>query len=155
VGDARFAFTNVSYGYQVSTGNFGRANAKVHNMMPLAADQGPVSAAAIGSKTPSPKDFLDATITDNNSANLPPDDWRPLNSPNHGGYWDGEGQNVVYEDAKVEWKARPRSGVLEDNIYTAWENAIGKELWHRAAGISPMDNGQQTPQSDTDTLVYP
>ena len=52
VGDLLYA--NVSYGYQVSKGNYGRANAKVHNMMPLAADQGPFGAFMEASKTPDP-----------------------------------------------------------------------------------------------------
>ena len=159
--EGELSYSNVSYSYQVGVGQLGEPNNKSHNVMPLLADQGPFGAFRLGGKTPDPAtpqpgmDGWPGLAGINRDA--APDDWRPLNSPNHGGFWDGEGQYVAYRDAKVQFKARPRSGVLEDNIYTAWApGSGGLEYEDRMKGQSPtLAPAILYPEGDTDTLLWP
>ena len=43
---------------------------------------------------------------------------KPLNSPNHGGRNDGQGQSVARGDGSVQFKKTPLAGVDADNIYS-------------------------------------
>jgi hypothetical protein len=106
------------------------------------ADKGPYSAALeAGKKHPGPP-----TATSAGS----PDDWTPWNSPNHG----GEGQNVMYNDAHVDFVGTPLAGWKKDNIYTRWSRADADQ--HELARIQGTPpTGIETPWSDTDSLIYP
>ena len=147
-----------SYGLQIPFGTYGAANSDRHQEMGMAADKGPYGASlegnyqAILSAGPPTVGLADS-----------PDDWRPWNSLNHGGFEDGEGQNVLYADAHVEWHFKPTAGVAWDNIYTAWSNLAGAEN-DRVQGELPSNSGGDdpdaaisyvTPLSNTDSLIYP
>jgi len=96
-----------------------------------------------------------ATGPDPTSVDSAPEIWAKWNSPNHGGMFVGEGQNVLYADAHVEWMNKPCSGAAFDNIYTQWTNATGAGSWDvRSKGnISVAD--RQVPYGATDTMLYP
>ena len=138
----------VSYAYQVPFGTLAKPNGDVDNDMALAADKGPygVQIEAVKSAT----DIGIPTATSLSS----PDDWRKFNSPNHGGFNDGEGQNVMYPDAHVSFINTPLAGVSRDNIYTQW-GTTGDNWVRRVQGRVVTKNGKQVPVGSTDTLLYP
>ena len=86
---------------------------------------------------------------------MSPDDWRPWNSPNHGGIDQGEGQNVLYADAHASWANTPKAGMSSDNIYTSW-GVLNAERKVRATGLEPK-NGETSGYSwsTKDALLYP
>ena len=140
-------YNNVSYGYQVPFGNHGRPSSNRDARMPLAADKGPYSfAAETGDIAPSyPSGFNIAAS---------PDEWRPFNSPNHGGDGNGEGQVIMFADSHAEFMYKPIEGIGDDNIYTRWSGAgITKDI--RALGTPPTIGGKLTPYGNTDSLLYP
>jgi hypothetical protein len=142
------SYTEVSYGYQVPFGKHGQPGPNVDPAMALAADKGPYSYALETGK-PGPGA---PTV----SVEASPADWRKYNSPNHGGEDKGEGQNVMYADAHVEYHTTPLAGVKKDNIYTRWSRADGGtdlDPAPRVQGTPPT--GIETPWSDTDSLIYP
>ena len=49
---------------------------------------------------------------------LTPEDFKPFNSPNHGGRGDGQGQNVGRADGSVDFVKKPLAGIDGDNIYS-------------------------------------
>lgn len=135
---------NVSYGQQVPYGKFGRPGLMGDEMMPLLADKGPYGTAMESGNTPPgpPTVGVGADAVD----------WRPWNSPNHG----GEGQNVGLADGSVSWCRVPVVGLRGDNIYTRWSQAdggLGTDTLPRVQGTPPTRN--ETPWSNTDTLIYP
>jgi hypothetical protein len=137
-------YAEVSYGYQVPYGLKGLPSNDCDQRMPLAADKGPFGAALeAGRKNPGvPTPGL----------NDVPDDWRPWNSPNHG----GEGQCVLFADGHVSYETTPLAGINHDNIYTRWPRADAGSKDAPApqiAGTPPTSN--ETPWSDTDSLIYP
>ncbi len=75
-----------------------------------------------------------------------------FNSPNHGGFTEGEGQNVLFADFHVDFDKRPLSGVALDNIYTRWNSAAAPNVNDRVQG---MTGTNFAPYGDTDTLIYP
>ena len=136
----------VSYGFQVSFGKYGKPSFNRDYRMPLVADKGPFSAALDAGMAAPPPLAVDETST--------PDQWRRWNSPNHGGQCSGEGQNVLFADMHIEWRNRPLCGVGDDNIYTRWAGN-GVTASDRAQGNPPTAGGKQVPASNTDTLIYP
>jgi hypothetical protein len=137
-------WNEVSYGYQVSYGKNGQPSSNCDGGMILAADKGPYSAALENGQT-------NPGIPDLTAA-AGPDDWRKWNSPNHS----GEGQVVLFADSHAGFIARPNVGIKNDNIYTRWsgqEGYIEANESARAWGTPPTSN--ETPWSDTDTLIYP
>ncbi|MBN1964947.1 MAG: prepilin-type N-terminal cleavage/methylation domain-containing protein [Anaerolineae bacterium] len=136
-----------SYGYQVPYGERGTPSNDRHQEMALAADKGPYGASLDGPHT---ADLSGSAPT--LAVTAPPDDWRPWNSLNHGGFEEGEGQNVLYGDAHVDWHFKPLAGVMDDNIYTSWADATGAD---RTGGLLPVATGGTVPFSNTDSLIYP
>jgi prepilin-type N-terminal cleavage/methylation domain-containing protein len=143
-------YNKCSYGYQVPYGRFGRMKTDSDGDMAMLADKGPWGAIQENSKTW----VAPAVVPNQNSG---PDRWRPYNSVNHGGFGDGEGQNVLYNDAHADWAQSPLVGVAKDNIYSGWTTVVPAE---RFIGVCPGNRAPCTilnaaPQSDTDSLIYP
>ncbi len=137
----RQGWSQVSYGYQVPFGKSGKPSPRANT--PLMADKGPFG-AALDAGLPAPPQI---NANDKSSAKQ----WRPWNSPNHGGQGGGEGQNVLYADGHVDWVATPLAGVRKDNIYT---QQSGGELGE-VQGNRPAPGLKLTPAGDADTLIYP
>jgi len=137
-------YSEVSYGLQVPYGKTGRPSTTCDARMILAADKGPFGAALeAGARDPGPPTL---------GTSAKPEDWRPWNSPNHG----GEGQIVLYADAHVQFEQTPLAGYLNDNIYTRWSDptgGFGGDENIRVRGTPPT--GNEAPFSDTDSLIYP
>lgn len=133
-------YSEVSYGYQVPFGKHGKPSPNLDQDMAIAADKGPYS-AALEAGRPNPG-VPTAQRKDN------PDKWRRWNSLNHR----SEGQNVMYNDAHVDFVMTPLAGTAADNIYTRWSQADPDELG-RIHGTPPT--GIETPFGDTDSLIYP
>lgn len=167
--DPGCAASQVSYGYQVPYGDVGRPTlSRGSSDSVVAADKGPWGAHYDGGKPLPSGSTLTYGATadpDNNvlNENSSPDDWRPFNSPNHGGVGDGEGQNVLFADAHADFLNKPLSEPAQDNIYTRWGTAPGGggTGWgydNRVVGVWPTDSGnaaKYTPMTNTDSLVYP
>jgi prepilin-type N-terminal cleavage/methylation domain-containing protein/prepilin-type processing-associated H-X9-DG protein len=145
-------YKQISYGLQVPFGNFGRATMERDTQMALAADKGIWSSAAEGGTT-APTGMNTMTSTSTN------DNWKPFNSPNHGGAGEGEGQNVLFADFHVEFDRTPIYGMGMDNIYTRWSDntSTGQAgLTARIQGTAPSSsNNKIAPYSNTDSLIYP
>jgi len=147
---ADLAWSTVSYGYQVPYGNFGQPSSDQDQRMALAADKGPFSAANDAGKTGVSFTITASPVTSS------PDQWKPWNSPNHGGLGDGEGQNVLYADSHVDWQSKPCVGVALDNIYTRWDPVSGATEDARGKGLITSGETVKTiPQGHTDSLIYP
>jgi len=138
-------YKQISYGIQVPWGQVGKPTTERETRMALAADKGWYSATVDGGLTMS-------QTTVNRDSNSSPDDWRMFNSPNHGGFTEGEGQNVLFADFHVDFDKRPLSGVALDNIYTRWNSAAAPNVNDRVQG---MTGTNFAPYGDTDTLIYP
>jgi len=156
----QFGWNQCSYGYQVPYGTYGKPSAEGDQRMVLAADKGPWSAFAEGGKTPDPNASGSVPILTNMTSTSSPDDWRKFNSPNHGGFGDGEGQNVLFADSHAEWANRPTVGPGIDNIYTQWGSltpAYADKVQGKAPGTTAGANcgSTGTPMSNTDALIYP
>ncbi len=136
----------VSYGYQVPFGGSNEAIPSENRdpQMALAADKGPYStpspsgdadlpagpSAGMGQDPPVSGDFSVDPPQD-----APPEEWRPFNSPNHGGRAEGEGQNVAFADGHVRFHKKPCVGVDDDNIYTKMTQA-----WIYVSGVRTVDS---------------
>lgn len=144
--EAATGWSQISYGIQVPFGRYGHWDLSDDPQLPLAADKGPYSAARDAGMIAPPA----ITVTSADS----PDDWRPYNSPNHGGQGDGEGQDVLYLDGHVEWQSTPTVGINYENIYTQQNRDL-----HAAedieAGNAPDVGARLTPARNTDALIYP
>lgn len=152
-------WSQCSYGYQVPYGKIGKPNPNVDQDMALVADKGPYGAALEGGKT-APTELYASWGASSPNSTSSPDDWRRFNSPNHGGMGDGEGQNVMYADAHVDFIMNPMAGVAKDNIYTRWANDQGLTYADRIQGMRPGDTSGTTitrfsPYGATDSLIYP
>jgi type II secretory pathway pseudopilin PulG len=134
-------FSEVSYGYQMPYGKWGRPNGDRDGRMPLAADKGPYSVGLeAGAQSPGPPPAL--------SVSAPSSAWRSWNSPNHG----RQGQNVLIADSHVKFVDTPAVGMAQDNIYTQW---LAAEPTALSVSQGRPPTGVETPMSDTDTLIYP
>jgi prepilin-type N-terminal cleavage/methylation domain-containing protein/prepilin-type processing-associated H-X9-DG protein len=125
----------LSYSYQNVMGTFAmtQTTAKVSTQYAVAADANPMR-RDFYSKAPAGGPPVDQAITDKTIAERPKfeedideakqwnldypdgiqDAWE-LNSPNH----KFKGQNVLYLDGHVEWRANPYAGTQYDNIWVA------------------------------------
>jgi prepilin-type N-terminal cleavage/methylation domain-containing protein len=139
--------SQVSYAYQVPYGDFGKPSSDNDGRMPLLSDQGPY---AEGNE---PDQVVFSALTNTQ----PADEMRPLNSANHGGIGDGEGQNVGFPDSHVDFHNTPLAGVADDNIFTAWGEQTGTSAEDRWKGDQPHGNldGSVYPKQNTDSVLYP
>ncbi|GMV97431.1 MAG: hypothetical protein AMXMBFR83_17890 [Phycisphaerae bacterium] len=152
---AREAYKQCSYGYQVPYGLLGKPTAEGDQRNVLSADKGPYSIGPDGGQGTSVPNPANPPTTLNSASSS--DDWRKYNSPNHGGIGDGEGQNVLYADSHAEWNGKPIAGPALDNIYTQW-GAAGTgvvTLTQRMCGTAPNATNKITPWGLTDGLIYP
>jgi hypothetical protein len=157
-------YRNISYGYLVPFGPIETRprQGRDHRMI-IAADKGP--------------NYQYSILPDPNSAGPngtilqvehDPRYWRPYNSPNHGGSWNGEGQNALFADGRVEFHRIPAIGVDSDNIYTLMIDEWGILPSNRIHGDSPHRSAYPRPYpgqgafgqcancfSTTDSLIYP
>lgn len=144
-------YKQVSYGYQNPYGKNGRPSPNVDQDMALVADKGPYSGFLEAGKTEPPT--MTNSIVNSLSA---PDDWKKWNSPNHGGQLDGEGQNVMYNDAHVDFVMTPLAGAGKDNIYTRWSQVGGPNYDSRVLGTAlTQAQHKLAPWGNTDSLIYP
>jgi hypothetical protein len=145
-------YKQVCYGLQIPFGASAKPNTDPAggNRQPLAADRGPYSGFKESGGTADPG-APTATY------DLGPDSWMKWNSPNHGGWGTGEGQNMMYADAHCEFEKKPLSAI-NDNIYTQWNNANamvqGADPNLRAKG-QYSTVGTEIPYGDQDTFIYP
>lgn len=150
---ASTGYKQVSYGYQVPFGKNGRPSPNVDQDMALVADKGPYGGVIENLKT---DNGPPATVLTSASA---PDDWKRWNSPNHGGHGDGEGQNVMYNDAHVDFVMTPLAGAGKDNIYTRWANNNqnnNQTYADRILGKHPTTGDNMFgPWGATDSFIYP
>lgn len=145
--DPRANWLQISYGYQVPFGKLGRPNGDMDMDVAIAADKGPYGAfldAGYGREPAAPT--LDKQAS--------PGEWRPWNSPNHGGLGDGEGQNAMFADAHVQFTNKPLIGPKHENIYTQWSAADADDDG-RSQGKPPTAEGREVPLAETDSLIYP
>ncbi len=149
------SYNNVSYGFQVPFGpSRTRGSEGMDNRMVLAADKGPYF---LNHSDPTWKtgDGRPITIDD------PPKDWRPFNSPNHGGVGHGEGQNCLFADGHAKFHRTPIVGVDHDNIYTVAKDnesltgrIYGESPWKRSAHpFLPFDPLNK--MASTDSVIFP
>ncbi len=159
-------YDNISYGYQVPFGpRDTQPREGMDNRQIIAGDRGPYY-----TKGYNPDPMI---LGENGPLTLEdaPKNWRPLNSTNHGGQANGEGQNMLYADGHASFVRIPASGIDGDNVYTviednAWNNPLGLNRIH---GITvwehPETNGPYPGQdalgagqgkySSTDSLIFP
>ncbi len=155
-------YRNISYGYQVPFGpqetqpREGADHRKV-----FAADKGPFYAPTNPQWDTAGEDGGRIDLDD------PPKNWRPFNSPNHGGYANSDGQNALFSDGHVSFVRIPAVGVDDDNIYTLMIDDWGVLPFNRIHGYTPQEApeapypGQEAfgpgvgRYSSTDSLIYP
>jgi prepilin-type N-terminal cleavage/methylation domain-containing protein len=159
------AYKNISYGYQVPFGPLDtRPSENIDTRLATAADKGVYSHEPIGKLPNLEEPHPDAWDK------WSPQDWKEFNSPNHGGWTTGEGQNVLFGDGHSSFEKKPICGVDDDNIYTRMDgNQTDADFTNgRYIGLSPDDaNGAAYPgyqglqvesvtkDSNTDSLIYP
>jgi prepilin-type N-terminal cleavage/methylation domain-containing protein len=150
------SYKTISYGYQVPFGKNGKPSPSVDQDMALVADKSSASQVLENGKTYTGGTVDPATTL---TVDSPPDEWRKWNSANHGGFMDGEGQNVMYNDGHVDFVMTPLAGVARDNIYTKWSTALNgtptvadKILGQAVGGTA---GNKLSSFTNTDTLIYP
>jgi len=151
---AQQGWAQVSYGYQVPYGTYGKPSGEGDQRSVLSADKGPYSGFLEGGKSPDPSLATPPPALTAMTSTSSPDDWRKFNSPNHGGFGDGEGQNVLFADSHADWANRPTAGPGIDNIYTQWGAALPTYA-QKVQGTVPSAANKATPYSNTDALIYP
>ena len=154
----------VSYGYQIPypSPDFCRPSEDMDPRMILAADRGPWT-----SETANPQEKVEQSVfvADGQSdPGLDPqehsrDELQGLNSPNHGGAGNGEGQNCGFQDGHVEFVQTSFGGIDGENIYTHLDLSSSGDM---SLGDSPFDldkPGQDSLKtgrhSTTDSMIYP
>ena len=154
----------VSYGYQIPypSPDFCRPSEDMDPRMVLAADRGPWTG-----ETAEPQETVRSTVfvaDAQSQSTLKPkehsrDELQGLNSPNHGGEGNGEGQNSLFQDGHVEFVQTSFGGIDGENIYTHLDISGSGEM---TLGDSPFDldkPGQDSLDTDrhstTDSMIYP
>ncbi len=160
------SYNNISYGYQVPFGptatqpREGADPKRIH-----AADKGPFYFPSSIPNWNTGSSGQPIRIDDS------PRNWRRLNSPNHGGFGLGEGQNVLFADGSVSFARIPAVGADNDNIYTVmtdiWDSAgvpgknrIHGDTPHQAPNRNPYPgeeafNSGPNGFAATDSLIFP
>lgn len=157
------AYQNISYGYLVPFGplEVRPRQGRDHRLI-IAADKGPnYYDLSLDPYTSGP----DGTLL---QLGHDPSYWQRFNSPNHGGRGNGEGQNALFADGRVEFHRIPAIGVDNDNIYALLFNDWVVSNFNRIHGHSPHNAWQPNPYpgqeafgegpvlfSTTDSLIYP
>jgi prepilin-type N-terminal cleavage/methylation domain-containing protein len=159
-GTNRFDFRGypyLSYGYQMPFGPKARPNENLDARMAIGADKSPFFTQGTAQDWIVPdaesSEFgagNEIELADVSAASdiLKADNekWRPYNSRNHA----GEGENVLFNDAHVDFVKKPIVGVNYDNIYTQMS---GHALERSLLGKSPDD--QLAPWTGTDSIIIP
>ena len=165
--DLYYDFTHyghVSYGYQVPFGpRDTQPREGMDNRQPVIADKGPFYLLM--------RPYQDwQTGRDGNEVTSAdaPKHWKAHNSPNHGGQFNGEGQNVLFADGHATFARTPIVGIDHDNIYTLvendWTDPLHFNLIHGELPNEkdpPPHPGQYAFGDDpedyaaTDSLIYP
>ena len=162
------AYENISYGYQVPFGPAPtRPREGMDNRMALAADKGPYYFSDFNPL----QIWQDAGVHGAISLDDSPKLWRRFNSANHGGFGNGEGQNVLFADGHSKFYKVPTAGVDNDNIYTVmtedWDrsdprgaNRIHGDSPHHSPNTNPYPGERALNDTNrgfaaTDTLIFP
>jgi prepilin-type processing-associated H-X9-DG protein len=156
----------VSYGYQIPypTPDLCRPSEDMDPRMVLAADRGPWTMTQ-GANQPEVA-YEKVYVADQQSSPtmkasvFSREDMRALNSPNHGGVGNGEGQNCLFQDGHVEFMQSSFTGVDDDNIFTQLNiRGASEMLLGRAPAPDPKLPGEDSldvdRHSSTDSYVYP
>jgi len=160
-------YCNVSYGYLVPFGpRDTQPREGMDNRQVLAADKGPFYRPA-GNPAPDTP-WLGPDCRTPLRVDSSPRDWKQYNSPNHGGWSTGEGQNALYADGHASFLRTPLGGMDSDNIYTVMTNQWGPLPYNRIFGATPHTSQYVNPYpgqgalgsvpgmySSTDSLIYP
>ncbi|UCG33274.1 MAG: prepilin-type N-terminal cleavage/methylation domain-containing protein [Phycisphaerales bacterium] len=156
----------VSYGYQIPypTPDYCRPSEDMDPRMVLAADRGPwtMTESASGQEVAQEKVYVGDTMSSTGMrlSQFSREDMRALNSPNHGGVGNGEGQNCLFQDGHVEFMQTSFTGVDEDNIFTNLDIKGKAEMTlGRAPAPDSRRPGEQSldtnRHSSTDSFLYP
>ena len=114
----------VSYGYQIPypIPDLSRPSEDMDPRMCLVSDRGPYT---ITRAAGDPEGFNLPTIPGGSLAgptiaasSLGRDAHQSLNSPNHGGFGNGDGQNILFQDGHVTFEQKSFAGVDNDNVFT-------------------------------------
>ncbi len=161
-GKNRFDFrgyNNLSYSYQNPFGRRARPRTSLDTRMPISADKGPYYQAGNsdpGTNTVSDERSETNVPTEIGNGSQPDqilqasnDEWRPYNSPNHG----GEGQNILFVDDHVKFEKRPIVGIDNDNIYTASNSRTNRVGFF--FGVVADAGQTYVPLTNTDAYLIP
>jgi hypothetical protein len=151
-------YNHLSYAYQLPYGRRGRPRESMDSDMLLVADKGPYCEGdrrvLMGTRTihdrrsalDAPRQWVDLTVEEILALTT---EWRPYNSPNHG----GDGQNVLAVDGNVTFAERPIAGLDYDNIYTIqYSLSDPREVM---IGVVPDADQAWAPLAQTDSFLVP
>ena len=152
----------VSYGYQIPFGqpDWSRPSEDMDPRMCLASDRGPWKAGTTASHEVS--SGLATEWSETGAIPTSKDDNQQLNSGNHGGMGNGEGQNTLFQDGHVEFMQKAFIGIDSDNMFTHMRFGGGKmkigdppttgggvQFMPGEKSLGPMKH------SSTDSYIYP
>lgn len=151
-------YENLSYGYQLAYGRWGRPRETLNPEMPIAADKGPYYRASrkkvAGTRTvherrsrvDPPREWLDLSLDEMLAMTT---EWEPYNSRNH----DGDGQNLLLVDGSVMFAPTPVVGVDHDNVYTLQMSRTDPR--ETMIGVVPDAEQAWAPLANTDSFLVP
>ncbi len=157
-------YENISYGYQVPFGpRDTQPREGMDNRQIIAGDRGPFYTPGY---EPRPLELGDPPPLDLEDS---PKLWRPMNSTNHGGQANGEGQNALFADGHASFVRIPAAGIDGDNMYTLMlEEWTNTNAYNRIHGDSPHISAAKNPYpgqdafgagaskyASTDSLIFP
>ena len=155
----------VSYGYQIPypIPNLSRPSEDMDPRMCLVSDRGPYT---ITTSASDPEDFNVPGIPGQGNAGpdivgniLSKDANQALNSPNHGGFGNGDGQNILFQDGHAEFVQKSFAGVDNDNIFTHLSfsgNDMRLGDFPNGTDLRPGERSLlNNRHSSTDSFIYP